>query len=161
VAHSDRRAMAVAVDQVPSGTHLEEQLFIPVDCSNGRGTYWYCWRASGGEQLVPVTGVADQVPIGTHLEEQRFIPDDCNNRNRYPLVPTGGEQAEAFYLPFFVTDLISGRVGRVLPNCLSGADCIGSCESIAEFPSCLGRGVNTSPPVWVGLSPMGIDAARL
>jgi hypothetical protein len=25
----------------------------------------------------------------------------------------------------------------------------------------IGRGVNTSPPVWVGRLPMGIDAARL
>jgi hypothetical protein len=89
MAQSDRRASAVAVDQVPPGTHLEEQLFIPDDYRNGRGTYWYCWRTSGSEQLVPVTGVADQVPIGAHLEEQRFIPDDCNNRTGthwYPLV---------------------------------------------------------------------------
>jgi hypothetical protein len=61
-------------------TILEEQLFIPDDYSNGRGSYWYCWRASGSEQLVPVTGIADKVLIGTHPEEQWFIPDDCNNR---------------------------------------------------------------------------------
>jgi hypothetical protein len=59
VAHSDCRAVTVAVDQVFSGTHLEEQLFIPDDYSN-----WYCWRASDGEQLVPVIGVV--VPVLLH-----------------------------------------------------------------------------------------------
>jgi hypothetical protein len=40
-----------------------------------------------------------------------------------------------------VTALITGRVGRVSANTLGSFGCVGTCEAIVAFLSCIGRGV--------------------
>ncbi len=93
------------------------------------------WRNVGSSQM---TATTEQVPIGTHWwRASGSLPAVlCDGFNQWK----GGEG--------FAQLPQRHRLDRLLR-----VDC--------GVSLLFGRGVNSSPPVWVGLLPMGVDAARL